>query len=177
MENPADASHGNVEPDDDATEVWRSLHPRMVLRWRLDLLGTGLTAAVLLGATELTARSADLLGAVPPGLIPGMVAGITAVVTAIWPPLAYRRWSYRLGAEALEIRRGVVVQRQSSVPYRRVQQVDLSRGPIDRLLGLTTADLTTAAATTDGSVPGLAPSDAEHFRRRVLERAGRDDAV
>jgi hypothetical protein len=39
------------------------------------------------------------------------------------------------------------------------------------------ADLTTAAATSDGSVPGLDPGDAEAFRQLVLERAGRDDAV
>lgn len=177
MERSADPSALEVDADPDASEGWRSLHPRMVLRWRLDLLGTGLITAALLGAAELTARSGDLLDPLPRGLIPGLVVVVTAVTAAVWPPLVHRRWSYRLGADALEIRRGVLVHRQSSVPYRRVQQVDLSRGPLDRLLGLTSADLTTAAATTDGSIPGLAPSDAEHFRRRVLERAGRDDAV
>jgi membrane protein YdbS with pleckstrin-like domain len=71
----------------------------------------------------------------------------------------------------------VVVRRTSIVPYRRVQQIDLSRGPLDRLLGLTTAGITTAAATTDGGVPGLVPEVADRFRQVVLERAGRDDAV
>jgi uncharacterized protein len=172
MASPASASD-DPAPDDS----WRPLHPRMVLRWRLDLLGTGFTTAVLLGVAELTARMADLLGGVPRGLFPGLVTLVTIASVLIWPPLAYRRWRYRLGPDALEIRRGVLVHRESSVPYRRVQQVDLSRGPIDRLLGLTSADLTTAAATSDGSVPGLSPPDAERFRQRVLERAGRDDAV
>jgi uncharacterized protein len=171
---PPEGHHDDVHPDDGA---WQRLHPRMVTRWRLDLLGTGLTTTALIGAAELTLRANDLLAGVPTGVVPGAVLAITAVVALVWPPLVYRRWSYRLGADALEISRGVVVHRTSLVPYRRVQQVDLSRGPVDRLLGLISADLTTAAATTDGSVPGLAPDAAEHFRQVVLERAGRDDAV
>lgn len=149
----------------------------MVLRWRLDVLSTGLVATAFIGGAELMVRTTDLLDGVPRGLVPASALVLTVVAALLWPPLAYRRWSYRLGPDVLEIRRGVVVHRTSLVPYRRVQQVDLSRGPIDRLLGLVSADLTTAAATTDGSVPGLAPDDADHFRQVVLARAGRDDAV
>jgi uncharacterized protein len=168
-------------PDTDADGLtageWLQLHPRTVTRWRLDLLGTGLTSATLLAGAELLLRRAELLDRFPLLLVPGSIAAVTLVAALLWPPIAYRHWSYRLAPDALEIRRGVIVQRRSAVPYRRVQQVDLSRGPVDRLLGLTSADLTTAAATSDGSVPGLSPDDAERFRRLVLARAGRDDAV
>ncbi len=168
---------GGAAGDPAADEAWRRLHPRMVLRWRLELLAAGAVVAVLLGVGELIARRAEALDPVPRAIIPAAAFLVAAVVAVVWPPLYHRRWSYRLGADALEIRRGVVVRRTSIVPYRRVQQIDLSRGPLDRLLGLTTAGITTAAATTDGGVPGLVPEVADRFRQVVLERAGRDDAV
>jgi membrane protein YdbS with pleckstrin-like domain len=173
----APARGGDEHGHEPADPSWDTLHPRMVTRWRLDLLGTGLTLAFVAGAAELTLRRAELLDGVPRGLLPAAIVAVTVIAAVVWPPLVYRRWSYRLGDDALEIRRGVIVHRTSLVPYRRVQQVDLSRGPVDRLLGLVSADLTTAAATSDGSVPGLAPDVAETFRQVVLERAGRDDAV
>jgi uncharacterized protein len=49
------------------------------------------------------------------------------VAALVWPPIVYRHWSYRLADDALEISRGVLVQRRSVVPYRRVQQVDLAQ--------------------------------------------------
>lgn len=159
------------------TGEWCALHPRAVTLWRLSLTGNGLALAAVLAAAEALLRSAEWVGALPVALVPVGVVVVTLALAVIWPPLVYARWRYRLSDEALELRRGVVVQRWSVVPYHRVQQIDLSRGPIDRALGLTSADLTTAAATTDGSVPALAPGLAEQFRRVVLERAGRGDAV
>jgi uncharacterized protein len=149
----------------------------VITRWRLDTFGNGLMLAAPLVVAELLARNADLVSGIPLLLVPGVVVAVTVIAALVWPPIVYRHWSYRLADDALEIRRGVLVQRRSAVPYRRVQQVDLSHGPVDRLLGLVSADLTTAAATSDGSVPGLAPAAAEAFRQLVLERAGRDDAV
>ncbi len=63
------------------------------------------------------------------------------------------------------------------VPYPRVQQIDINRSLVDRILGLAVAKLLTAAAGTDGRLPGLTPDDAEHFRTTVLARTGRHDAV
>ncbi|MGY6499473.1 MAG: PH domain-containing protein [Acidimicrobiales bacterium] len=167
----ADESSGLVNGE------WCALHPRAVTLWRLSIIGNGLTLVAVLAVAELVVRSAGWVDDVPPAVVPGSIALVVAVVAMVWPPAAYARWRYRLSDEALELRRGVVVHRWSVVPYHRVQQIDLSRGPIDRFLGLTSADLTTAAATTDGSVPALEPALAEEFRRVVLERAGRGDAV
>lgn len=167
----------SVSSDELEAGRWCSLHPRVVTRWRIDTVGNGVFVAVPLAVAELIARNADWLDGWPLLVGPAAVLALVVVAGLVWPPIVYRHWSYRLADDALEIRRGVIVQRRSAVPYRRVQQVDLSKGPIDRLLGLVSADLTTAAATSDGSVPGLAPGDAEAFRQLVLERAGRDDAV
>ena len=44
---------------------------------------------------------------------------------------------------------GILFKRLVVVPYGRMQQVDVRRGPIERYLGLATVQLHTAAATTD----------------------------
>lgn len=158
--------------------AWQQLHPRTVTLWRLQLLVRGLVFLVVVAAggaiLHQSTESIDPVIAV--GVI-GFVLLIIVAGAAFWPSVAYRHWRYRLAPDALELERGVVTRRRSIVPYGRVQQVDLTRGPIDRSLGLTGARLLTASSSTDGAVPGLSPEDAEAFRRLVLQRAGRDDAV
>jgi uncharacterized protein len=62
---------------------------------------------------------------------------------------------------------GVMFKRLVIVPYGRMQLVDVVAGPIDRLFGITTVQLHTAAATTDASIPGLLPRDAAAVRDRL----------
>jgi membrane protein YdbS with pleckstrin-like domain len=63
------------------------------------------------------------------------------------------------------------------LPFHRIQQVDIERGPLDRAFGLSTLIIRSAAASTDAKVPGLDPSVVEDLRQSLLERADLDDAV
>jgi len=105
------------------------------------------------------------------GLVLGIAAG-AAFGHALW---ARRAWV--LGATALELRHGVIVRRSAWIPYYRIQQIDVERGPIERMAGLAQLVVRTAAATTDGTIYGLAPVDAAFIRQRLLDLAGVDDAV
>lgn len=100
-----------------------------------------------------------------------------ALAAAGWAHWEWRRWWWGTGAEALEVGHGVVIRRSSYVPYHRIQQIDVERGPVERLLGLASLTVHTASATTDASIPGLAVDDARALRRHLLEQAGRDDGV
>jgi membrane protein YdbS with pleckstrin-like domain len=71
----------------------------------------------------------------------------------------------------------VIIANESLVPYHRIQQIDVERGPLDRLLGLSSLVLRTASATTDGKIPGIPAATADALRVRLLTRAGADDAV
>lgn len=168
----------NVEAMNDvAAEPWYRLARPVILRWRLQILGSGIAATLVLSAIVWTVTRDDPLELSTRGIVAAVIVVPTIAVALVWPPLVYRRWRYRLAHDALELERGVIVHRRSAVPYSRVQQIDVTRGVLDRMLGLSVAKLLTASAGTDGSVPGLTPEEAEAFRRRVLERAGRDDAV
>jgi membrane protein YdbS with pleckstrin-like domain len=102
---------------------------------------------------------------------------VGAAVGFAWGRARWRRWRWSDLPEALELHRGVIVHRASYVPYHRIQQIDVERGPLERSLGLAQLVVRTASATTDAAVPGLAEDEAVRLRTRLLARAGVDDAV
>ena len=58
-----------------------------------------------------------------------------------------------------------------SVPYGRMQLVDINRGPLDRALGLSELKFVTAAAATGVVIPGLPEADAETLRDELVALA------
>jgi uncharacterized protein len=102
-----------------------------------------------------------------------LVAGLALIGVVVgWLPGArFRRWRWQLTDLALELRSGVLVHRQASVPYFRIQQIDIAQGPVDRLLGLATLQVTTASASGSASLPGIHEADAPAVRAELLARA------
>lgn len=93
-----------------------------------------------------------------------------------WSAAVYRRTSYRLDAQGLEIRRGVFWRNVINIPRTRVQHTDVSQGPLERAYGLGTLVVFTAG--TDHarvSLSGLDHGVAVGLREHLL--AGHDDAV
>jgi uncharacterized protein len=131
----------------------------------------GLVGAVLAALLGVAAIAGDLWPAALVVLPAGIVAG------AAFGRTAWRRRTWALAPRALELQRGVVVQRATSIPYERIQQIDVERGPIERLVGLSQLVVRTAAATTDANLYGLSPGDADDLRQRLLDLAGIDDLV
>jgi len=78
-----------------------------------------------------------------------------------------RSWGYAERDEDLLVRHGLLVRHLSIVPYARMQFVDVSAGPLERIFGLATVQLHTAAAASDARVPGLAPAEAARLRDRL----------
>jgi uncharacterized protein len=62
-----------------------------------------------------------------------------------------------------------MVQRLSVVPYGRMQFVEVTAGPVERLFGLSTVKLHTAAAASDARIPGLEQDEAARLRDRLTE--------
>jgi membrane protein YdbS with pleckstrin-like domain len=79
----------------------------------------------------------------------------------------YRSWGYLERDDDLIVRRGLLFRQVSVVPYGRMQLIDVTAGPIDRLFGLATVQLHTAAAATDARIPGLPRAEAERLRDRL----------
>ena len=81
----------------------------------------------------------------------------------------FRAWRYQERNEDLIVARGVMVQRLSVVPYGRMQFVEVTAGPVERLFKLSTVKLHTAAAASDARIPGLEQAEAARLRDRLTE--------
>ena len=123
----------------------------------------------------LTTTPIALAAAIPSWVFGGATAGIpvTAAVVLLaafaWLVLRgrYRSWGYLERADDLVVRHGLLFRQVSVVPYGRMQFIDVSAGPIDRLFGLATVQLHTAAAASDARIPGLAQEEADRLRDRL----------
>lgn len=132
------------------------------------LLLLGIAGAIAL------AVATDVEFAVPLAAAGGV---LLAALSAGWAVLQWSRWRWAAWDDALEMAHGVVFRRASLVPYHRIQQIDIRRSPLERAFHVATLEVHTAAATTDGQIPGVATEHAQELRRALLERAGIDDAA
>ncbi|MDQ1703865.1 MAG: uncharacterized protein QOF18_231 [Frankiaceae bacterium] len=141
--------------------TWLHPSPRMWSARQAVLL---LTTAVLLLVLGL---SFGLTAGTTAALV--SVGCVLAAATTVWLVLRgrYRAWGYAERADDLLVRRGVLVRRLSVVPYGRMQFVDVTAGPVDRVFRLSTVQLHTAAAATDARIPGLSADEAQRLRDRL----------
>jgi Uncharacterized conserved protein len=62
----------------------------------------------------------------------------------VGPIVFYNRYRYKIDDERIDVRRGILIIRRTMVPIERVHQVEVTRGPINNMLGLANVDVTTA---------------------------------
>jgi membrane protein YdbS with pleckstrin-like domain len=142
-----------------------------------DTAGTWLHPSPRLAALRLAAATVVLLLAVGlPLLLTGLTAAaagaaggvlLAGIVAALLLRRRVRSWAFCERADDLLVRRGLMVQRLSLVPYGRMQFVDVSSGPLERSIGLATLRLHTAAAASDARIPGLPRAEAERLRDQL----------
>lgn len=143
---------------------WRRVSPKYVL---VVIASTVISGLVLSGGSLFL----WLVGGWTLGwLLLTVVVAITIVALIIAPRRA-RSIGYRLREDDLLFRRGIMFQRFVSVPYGRMQLIDINRGPVSRMLGLADLKFVTAAASTGVMVPGLPEPDAAALRDRLVELA------
>ncbi|EPD86068.1 hypothetical protein HMPREF1529_00668 [Microbacterium sp. oral taxon 186 str. F0373] len=100
--------------------------------------------------------------------IPAGVVTVVTVWTLVILPRQARSYGYQLREDDLVFRRGILWQRMVAVPYGRMQLVDITHGPLDRVFGIAQLKLVTAAATTGVVIPGLTQPAAELLRDTLI---------
>lgn len=93
-----------------------------------------------------------------------------ALVCVLWPLLAYRFWSYQLRKFDIIVKSGVLMRREISIPWSRIQQVDSRAGPLDRLCGLKRLVLHSAGSRAGRtSIPGIQLGLAEALQGHLAQ--------
>jgi membrane protein YdbS with pleckstrin-like domain len=155
---------GGADANDPVPGEWRRVSPKYVV---VDLLGVLVSAVLFVVGTGVPWLITGLPGlvALPIGMF--VLHGLLAAFT----PRRVRAIGYQLRDDDLVLRKGIMFLRVVSVPYGRMQLVDLNRGPIARAFGLSELKLVTAAAASHITIPGLPEADAEELRDRLVELA------
>jgi membrane protein YdbS with pleckstrin-like domain len=156
-QRPPDAGEHVTAPD--AAE-WLRPSPRL---WRMRMTELCLLGVVVVVVAVAVSLSKDRTAA----LVIGIVAIVAIATSIVFVRRRYRAWGYLERAEDLLVRRGVLVERLSVVPYGRMQLVEVTAGVMERAFGLSTVKLHTAAARSDARIPGLEPTEAARLRDRL----------
>jgi membrane protein YdbS with pleckstrin-like domain len=146
-----------------ADAEWRRVSPKQIV---VEVLGS-VIVVVIAGAAAVTFF---MVGLGIPALVLGVIA-VSSLITALFVPRRVRSYGYLLRDDDLLFRRGLLFQRFVAVPYGRMQLVDITRGPLARIMGLADLKLVTAASTSGVAIPGLAEPDAAALRDRLVELA------
>ena len=108
------------------------------------------------------------LAAGPAVAVIAVAAVAVGAAAALWfARNRFRSWAYQERDEDLIVERGVLIRRLSVVPYGRMQFVDVTAGPVDRIFRLATVRMHTAAAASDARIPGLEREEAARLRDRL----------
>ncbi|GAA2738903.1 hypothetical protein GCM10009867_32560 [Pedococcus aerophilus] len=154
--------HASVRLYDDAGLSWQPVSQRLATVRRVSLTVLLVPVLLVLVPLAVLAWSWFWLGAtlaVGLGLWGWWLAG--RQVSAI---------SWIEGTEELVVRRGRLFRTVVSVPYGRLQYVDVQSGPLERRFDLATVELHTASPESGGQIPGLPTAEAERLRERLAAR-------
>jgi hypothetical protein len=148
------------DPEDQA---WS--HPSAGLwRMRRAQLGAGTALAALMVGVIVAAAQGALAA-----VVSVVVVVLAGALSSWFVRNRFRAWRYQERHEDLIVARGVMVRRLSVVPYGRMQFVEVTAGPVERLFKLSTIKLHTAAAASDARIPGLDPDESARLRDRLTE--------
>ena len=159
-----------ISPDTRATGASERLHPLFLL--------SGLGGSVRgLGGGYLAIGYLAVSGRLQTALI-GAVA--LAVVMAIGIFLYWTRFEFRICPGDIRVDSGIISRRHRSIPFDRIQNVDITQGPVARLFGLAQVKFETGGGAVgpnaEDAVLHAIPLARAHEIRELI-RASRSEAV
>lgn len=105
------------------------------------------------------------------------------ILCFIWAKLTYYFYRYELTDAGFRKELGVIYKKYVTIPYDRIQNVDIYRGILARILGLSDLNIQTAGMSaivgrygisgggSEGRLPALSREIAEQLRDELIQRA------
>jgi membrane protein YdbS with pleckstrin-like domain len=150
------------------TEPTRELAPSAFGVWALQQAAFWVVAIIVV-LVVTSGVDSSLLRALRWLPVVGLVLGVTVV-----PRVRLRRWRWDVDPDALVIRRGTLIVRQTVVPMARVQHVDTTSNLFEQAFDLATVEVHTAAGSH--KIPLLSDYQANELRTLIADLARTDGA-
>jgi uncharacterized protein len=145
------------------SDEWRGPSPSYLRLRRAEV------AVATIACASAAAVTAGILASVPIASACVAVVAVAGVIALITVQRRFAAWGYAERGDDLLVKRGVLFARLSVIPYGRMQFVDVTASPLERLVGIATVRMHTAAAATDARIPGLASAEAARLRDKLAE--------
>lgn len=96
------------------------------------------------------------------------IIGLSLLNFLIGPPVRYNRYRYLINEEYIDVKEGFVYIQREIVPIERLHNIEISKGPINRIFGLSVVKVTTAGSTV--SIEFLEDKQAEFIVESLQKR-------
>lgn len=150
-----------------------------ILRWLIVLVFLGIWLSVFLSGISKTNGEFSF------GFLNWLWVIIPAflVIGFIYAKLTYHFYRYEITDDGFRKELGIIWKKYVTIPYDRIQNVDIYRGVVARILGLSDLHVQTAGASAqysrygawglsaEGRLPGLSREVAEQLRDELVRRA------
>jgi len=109
------------------------------------------------------------------GILSVIISIIFVIIASeVYARMSYARWFYEFTDDRLKTERGIIWKRYSNIPYERIQNVDIHRGIIARMLGFSSFMIQTAGYSaqpqSEGNIPAIEMNQAEKLRGFIMKK-------
>lgn len=106
--------------------------------------------------------------------LPLWAAPLAVLLLGLWSialaPKRWARWGWAWTGKELHVASGWLTRVHTIVPASRVQHIDVTQGPVERMFGVATLVLHTAGtANSEVDLPGISRDTAESIRDAIRE--------
>lgn len=107
----------------------------------------------------------------------GLIGVGLAAIVGVFQFLSWWRFTYQLTDDAVVVQSGVLSHNRRTIPFDRVQDVDIERKLLARLFGLARVNMETGGAgENEGALDSVSMAEAERLRGVIRKRAAQAHA-
>lgn len=122
----------------------------------LIVMGCGLAAVLLL---------AEGIPVLTVGLAAGGVILLVTVLSLVLTILGFSRKGFLVREQDISFQRGIITYKLTTVPFNRIQHVEVNQGILAKILHLASVKIYTAGGSmSDLTIPGLPVGDAKRLK-------------
>lgn len=106
---------------------------------------------------------------------------VLGILSFIWSYLLAKSWRYSVEDTPIKIERGVLAKRYTTIQFDKIQDVQIRRSIVSRLIGLSELYIQTAGSSNprtykggpifaEGWIPGLSIQEAEQISLEIINK-------